>query len=199
MNKLVIVDDHAVVRHGLLKAFESHGFEVTAAVENVAQARSAIAAMVPNVVIVDINLPDATGFDLVKWIRSINRELPIIIVSLNDSPEYINAARACGANAYVAKTAAMEEIVATVNFAIKSPRSFTSKNRGSSFENSLTAREIDVLALIEKGFSNAEISQRLHISLSTVKTHVSSILQKLSTTSRVGAVKVARETGLIPQ
>lgn len=198
MNKLVIVDDHAVVRHGLQKAFESQGFEVTAAVGTVAQARSAIAAIVPDAVIVDINLPDATGFDLVKWIRSINRELPIIIVSLNDSSEYIGAARKCGANAYVSKTASMQEIVATVSFAVQSPRTFSSKINGSTYENTLTAREIDVLSLIEKGFSNGDISQSLHISLSTVKSHVSSILQKLSVNNRVGAVKVAREAGLLP-
>ena len=198
MNKLVIVDDHAVVRHGLQKAFESQDFEVTAAVGTVAQARSAIAAFVPDAVIVDINLPDATGFDLVKWIRSINRQLPIVIVSLNDSSEYIGAARKCGANAYVSKTASMQEIVATVSFAIQSPHTFSSKIKGSACENTLTAREIDVLSLMEKGFSNGDISQSLHISLSTVKSHVSSILQKLSANKRVGAVKVAREAGLLP-
>lgn len=197
MNRLVIVDDHAVVRHGLLSAFESHGFQVIAAVGSVAEARSALAASAPDVVIIDINLPDATGFDLVKWIRSINRQLPIIILSLNDSPEYINAARSCGANAYVAKSAPMQELVATVNFAIKSPGTFSSKIRGSRYETSLTAREIDVISLIDKGFSNLEISQELHISISTVKSHISSIFQKLAVANRIGAVKAARDSGLL--
>ena len=197
MNRLIIVDDHAVVRHGLLTAFESDGFQVIAAVGSVAEARSALAASTPDAIIIDINLPDATGFDLVKWIRSINRELPIIILTLNDSPEYIKAAQRCGANAYVSKSAPMQEIVATVDFSIYSPKTFSSRIRGSRYEASLTAREIDVLSLIEKGFTNFEISQQLHISISTVKTHVSSILQKLSAPNRIGAVKAGRESGLL--
>ena len=197
MNRLIIVDDHAVVRHGLLTAFESDGFQVIAAIGSVAEARSALAASTPDAIIIDINLPDATGFDLVKWIRSINRELPIIILTLNDSPEYIKAAQRCGANAYVSKSASMQEIVATVDFSIYSPKTFSSRIRGSRYEASLTAREIDVLSLIEKGFTNFEISQQLHISISTVKTHVSSILQKLSAPNRIGAVKAGRESGLL--
>lgn len=197
MNQIVIVDDHAVVLHGLTTALVNHGFSVTASVSTLSQARSAIAAMVPDAVVLDINLPDGTGFDLVKWIRKFNRQLPIVILSLNDSPEYVNAARRCGANAYVVKSAPMEEILATIDFALRTPGSFSSKVRPSKYEVALTAREIDVLSLIEKGFSNAQICEQLHISLSTVKTHVSAIFQKLSVDNRVGAVKAARENGLL--
>lgn len=197
MKRLIIVDDHSVVRHGLINACQAHGFDVVAAVGSVNEARSAIAALVPDAVVVDINLPDASGFDLIHWIRTIDAALPIIILTLNDSVEFLIAARKSGANAYVVKSAPIEEVIAAINFAINSPRSFSSKIRESSYEFALTAREIDVLFLIEKGLSNEEISRKLHISVSTVKTHISSIFQKLSTKNRVAAVSVAREAGLL--
>ena len=199
MKRLLIVDDHAVVRHGIKVACEAHGFEVIASASNVSEARSAIAALAPDVVIVDINLPDGTGFDLIHWIRKIDSELPVVVLSLNDSHEYINSARKVGANSYINKSAPIEELMAAVDFAIHSPRTFSSTIKPSPYEYALTARELDVLSLIAKGLSNLQISTQLHISLSTVKTHVSSILQKLSAENRVGAIKVARESGLLIQ
>jgi len=197
MKRLLIVDDHAVVRHGIKVACQAHGYQVVASTASVSEARSAISALAPDVVIVDINLPDGTGFDLIQWIRKIDTELPVVVLSLNDSFDYINAARNCGANAYVNKSAPVEELIAAVDFAVSSPGTFSSKIRSSRYEFALTAREFDVLSLIAKGFSNVQISSQLHISLSTVKTHVSSILQKLSVQNRVGAIKVARESGLL--
>jgi len=199
MKRLLIVDDHAVVRHGIKVACEAHGFEVIASASNVSEARSAIAALALDVVIVDINLPDGTGFDLIHWIRKIDSELPVVVLSLNDSHEYINSARKVGANSYINKSAPIEELMAAVDFAIHSPHTFSSTIKPSPYEYALTARELDVLSLIAKGLSNLQISTQLHISLSTVKTHVSSILQKLCAENRVGAIKVARESGLLIQ
>jgi len=199
MKRLLIVDDHAVVRHGIKVACEAHGFEVIASASNVSEARSAIAALALDVVIVDINLPDGTGFDLIHWIRKIDSELPVIVLSLNDSHEYINSARKVGANSYINKSAPIEELMAAVDFAIHSPHTFSSTIKPSPYEYALTARELDVLSLIAKGLSNLQISTQLHISVSTVKTHVSSILQKLCAENRVGAIKVARESGLLIQ
>ena len=197
MKRLLIVDDHAVVRHGLKLACEQNGFEVVATLPTISEARSAIAALNPQIVVVDINLPDGSGFELIQWIRKINNSLPIVVLSLNDSPEYVRAARSSGANAYIVKSAPIEELIAAIQFAISSPHSFSSKVKASTYEFALTAREFDVLALMDKGFSNLQISAQLHISLSTVKTHVSSILQKLSANNRVAAIKVARDTGLL--
>lgn len=199
MKRILILDDHAVVRHGVGMACEGNGYQVVASVSTVAEARSAIAALNVDVVIVDINLPDGTGFDLIQWIRKIDRRITVVVLSLNDSAEYISAAKKCGANAYVNKSAPIDELMAAIAFAINSPESFSSKVRASSYEFELTAREFDVLSLIANGLSNNQISHQLHISLSTVKTHVSSILQKLSANNRVAAIKVARESGLLVQ
>ena len=112
MKRLLIVDDHAVVRHGLKLACEHNGFQVVASLPTIAEARSAIAALNPQIVVVDINLPDGSGFELIQWIRKINNSLPIVVLSLNDSPEYVRAARSSGANAYVVKSAPIEELIA---------------------------------------------------------------------------------------
>ena len=198
MKRLIIVDDHAVVREGLNFALAGNGFEVVAAVSNLSEARSAIAALSPDAVIIDINLPDGSGYELAMWIRKLNTEMPIVILTLNDSRDHIHAAKKAGANAFVVKNAPITELIAALNFAFNSPHSFTAKNLpASEIEYGLTARELNVLFLVEQGHSNQAISQELFISCSTVKTHTSSILRKLNANNRVDAVRIAKKNGLL--
>jgi len=199
MKRVLIVDDHAVVRHGLKLAIEANGYEVVSEASSLTQARSFIAHTNPDVLIVDINLPDGSGFDLIKWVRKISKTIVIIVLSLNDGGEYASAARKAGANAYLVKDATMVEILAAIEFAIASPLSFNSRiSSAPEITTGLTAREIDVLQSVNLGYSNAVIAQNLYISLSTVKTHVSSILRKLHAQNRVQALTHAKEIGLIP-
>lgn len=198
MKRVLIVDDHAVVRHGLKLAIEAHGLVVVSEASTLAEARSFIAHTNPDVLIIDINLPDGSGFDLIKWVREISKSIVIIVVSLNDAPRYASAARKAGANAYLVKDSTMVEILAAIDFAVASPRSFNSKiSSASELITGLTAREIDILQSINLGYSNAVIAENLYISLSTVKTHVSSILRKLNAHNRVQALSNAKEVGLI--
>ena len=199
MKRVLIVDDHAVVRHGLKLAIEANGYEVVSEASSLTQARSFIAHTNPDVLIVDINLPDGSGFDLIKWVRKISKTIVIIVLTLNDGGEYASAARKAGANAYLVKDATMVEILAAIEFAIASPLSFNSRiSSAPEITTGLTAREIDVLQSVNLGYSNAVIAQNLYISLSTVKTHVSSILRKLHAQNRVQALTHAKEIGLIP-
>ena len=198
MKRVLIVDDHAVVRHGLKLAIEAHGLEVVSEASSLAEARSFIAHTNPDVLIIDINLPDGSGFDLIKWVREISKSSVIIVVSLNDAPQYASAARKAGANAYLVKDSTMVEILAAIDFAVASPRSFNSKiSSASELITGLTSREIDILQSINLGYSNAVIAENLYISLSTVKTHVSSILRKLNAHNRVQALSNAKAIGLI--
>jgi len=198
MKRVLIVDDHAVVRHGLKLAIEAHGLVVVSEASTLAEARSFIAHTNPDVLIIDINLPDGSGFDLIKWVREISKSIVIIVVSLNDAPRYASAARKAGANAYLVKDSTMVEILAAIDFAVASPRSFNSKiSSASELITGLTAREIDILQSINLGYSNAVIAENLYISLSTVKTHVSSILRKLNAHNRVQALSNAKAIGLI--
>ena len=196
--KVLIVDDHAVVRHGLKSAIESHGHLVVAEAGSINEAQAFMAQTNPDAIIVDINLPDGSGFDLVSWSRRISPTTAIVVLTLNDGADYVRAAKRAGANAFIVKNAPLSDLIAALEFAVSSPTSFSSKQIcNSEIDSGLSAREIDVLHSINHGLSNTAIATDLYISVSTVKTHVSSILRKLDADNRVQAISIARERGLL--
>ena len=198
MVRLLVIDDHDVVRQGLVSALGAHGFTLIETAATIKQARAKIAAFNPQAVIVDLNLPDGSGFEVVQWVRKCAPDAAIIILSLNEPSQYVSIARSSGANAYLSKSQSIEEIVTTLNFALVNPRSFTSTlNTRHDHTVVLTPREVDVLHLMAKGASNSEISANLYISTSTVKTHISSILRKFDCGNRSTAIMKAREKGLL--
>lgn len=198
MVRLLVIDDHDVVRQGLVSALGTHGFTLIETAATIKQARAKIAAFNPQAVIVDLNLPDGSGFEVVQWVRKHSPDAAIIILSLNEPSQYVSIARSSGANAYLSKSQSIEEIVTTLNFALMNPRSFTSTlNTRHDHTVALTPREVDVLHAMAKGASNSEISANLYISTSTVKTHISSILRKLDSGNRSTAIMKAREKGLL--
>jgi DNA-binding NarL/FixJ family response regulator len=199
MTRLLVVDDHDVVRQGLVTTLKSCGYTSIESATTIKESRSKIAAFNPEAIIVDINLPDGSGLELVQWIRKISGTVAIIVLSLNEPSLFAHLARNAGANAYVSKSRPVDEIVSTLSFAIAHPGSFTSPLTTAEMSLvELTPREIDLLHLLARGASNLEISATLYISISTVKTHISSILRKLKSTNRTMAIKVAREKGLLP-
>ena len=196
--KVLIVDDHAVVRHGLKSAIQSHGYEVVAEAGSINEAQAFMAQTNPDAIIIDINLPDGSGFDLVAWSRRVSPRTAIVVLTLNDGADYVRAAKSAGANAFIIKNAPLSDVIAALDFAVSSPTSFSSKKLcSSSTDSGLSAREIDVLHSINHGLSNSAIATDLYISVSTVKTHVSSILRKLDADNRVQALSIARERGLL--
>lgn len=198
--KIVIVDDHAVVRHGLQSAIQSHGYEVVAVAGSINEAKSFMAQTNPDGIIVDINLPDGSGYDLVSWARKVSPTIAIVVLTLNDGAVYVRAGKSAGANAFIVKSAPLSDLLAALDFALSSQSLFSSKNVSPlEIDSGLSAREIDVLQLINLGSSNGAIATNLFISVSTVKTHVSSILRKLDAENRVQALKIARERGLLIQ
>jgi DNA-binding NarL/FixJ family response regulator len=198
MTRLLIIDDHAVVRQGLVQAFNENGFDSIETAGNLADARAKIAAFNPDAVIVDLNLPDGSGLEIVQWVRRHSSEVALIILSLNDPAKFIKIARSSGANAYLSKSQSMQEIISSVTFALANPGSFTSAlTADQSRDFDLTPREIEVLYLLAEGASNLEISSKLYISLSTVKTHISALMRKLECTNRTAAAKIARDNGFL--
>jgi len=198
MTRLLIIDDHAVVRQGLVQAFKEQGFASIETAGSIKQARAKIAAFNPEAIIVDLNLPDGSGLEVVQWVRKHSTKIAIIILSLNDPAQYIKIARSSGANAYLSKSQSMQEIISSVTFALSNPGSFTSAlTADQHLDFDLTPREIEVLYLLADGASNSDISSKLYISLSTVKTHISSLMRKLQCTNRTAAAKIARDNGFL--
>ena len=196
--KVMIVDDHAVVRHGLKSAIESHGYEVVAVAGSINEAHAYMAQTNPDAIIIDINLPDGSGFELVTWARTISPTIAIIVLTLNDGADYVRAAKNAGANAFIVKNAPLSDLLAAIDFGLSSPTSFSSKPIfKAGTDSGLTARELDILRSIHLGWSNTSIATHLYISVSTVKTHISSIFRKLEAENRVQALAIARERGLL--
>ena len=198
MTRLLIIDEHAVVRQGLVQAFSDKGFTSIETAGNLKEARAKIAALNPEAIIVDLNLPDGSGLEIVQWVRKLSADVAIIILSLNDPAQFIKIARSSGANAYLSKSQSMPEIISSVTFALSNPGSFTSTlTADPSLDFDLTPREIEVLYLLAEGASNSDISLKLFISLSTVKTHISALMRKLQCTNRTAAAKIARDNGFL--
>jgi hypothetical protein len=199
MSKLLIVDDHALVREGLKRALAHEGFSQITEASSIAQARAGIAASQPEVVTVDINLPDGSGFELVRWIRGISQDMAIVVLTLNNHENYIRAAMKAGASAFVSKSEPIPALVAAIKHSLITPLSFSAQGLEKLFNNThntLTAREFDLLVQLEQGHTTAQISKSLFISPATVKTHLASIYRKLEVTNRTAAIHAMREQGL---
>lgn len=199
MSRLLIVDDHALVREGLKRALSHEGFSQITEASSIAQARAGIAASQPEVVTVDINLPDGSGFELVRWIRGISQDMAIVVLTLNDHENYIRAAMKAGASAFVSKSEPIPALVAAIKHSLIAPLSFSAQGLEKLFNNThntLTAREFDLLVQLEQGQTTAQISKSLFISPATVKTHLASIYRKLEVTNRTAAIHAMREQGL---
>jgi DNA-binding NarL/FixJ family response regulator len=202
MIRVLVVDDHAVVREGLIAALRQANLEVVGSAVTVAEAIAQIAHTNPNVVVVDLNLPDGSGFEIVQWVRSISQEIGIVILTLNSGPEFVVAAMKSGANSFVVKTAPVSEIISAIKHCISSPQNFSAKGMNSiasSTDQLLTGREMDVLLRISLGLSNQEIATQLFLSQSTIKSHVTAIFRKLNVDNRISAINFARENGLLLQ
>lgn len=199
MSRLLIVDDHALVREGLKRALTHEGFSQISEASSIAQARAGIAASQPDVVTVDINLPDGSGFELVSWIRGISQDMAIVVLTLNDHENYIRAAMKAGASAFVSKSEPIPALVAAIKHSLIAPLSFSAQGLEKLFNNThntLTAREFDLLVQLEQGHTTAQISKNLFISPATVKTHLASIYRKLEVTNRTAAIHAMHKQGL---
>lgn len=199
---VLIVDDHAVVRSGICQALhrfeEFEIFEASSKSEGFAQ----IARINPQILVVDLNLPDGSGLELVTWVRSISQQTAIVVLTFNVTDEHLLAAIKAGANAFVHKSAPLSELVSAIQHAYESPTSFTSQEIASAIERKhmkfgLSQRELQVVALLGSDLDLASLAQSLFISESTLKTHLTHIYRKLEVKNRIQATNVARKAGLL--
>jgi DNA-binding NarL/FixJ family response regulator len=197
----VIVDDHAVVRSGVRKALEQRGgfhiFEAASRAEALAQ----IAKVNPTLIIVDLNLPDGNGLEIVQWVRSISSRTALVVLSFSESDEFVLAAMSAGASSFVQKSAPLNELLASVDHALMSPETFSAKDIAGAMKRSrnsfgLSQRELQILSQLHKGAPLKEFAESLFITESTLKTHLSSIYRKMDVRNRVQAIEKAKLSGL---
>ena len=195
--RVLIVDDHPIVRAGLEQALIEANFIICAVAASKNEAIAQIARTNPDLILLDLNLPDGSGFEVANWARGISDEIGIVILTLNDAPELLLAALAAQASGFVLKSAPISEVIATLERALVTPLSFTATGLHRALKAKerlpiLSSRELEVLNILATGKSTKEIAKQLYLSEPTIKTHLASIYRKLEVNNRISAVAVAR-------
>ena len=209
--RVLVADDQSMVRAGfrMLLAGEED-IDVVAEASNGLEAVEKAARFQPTVVLMDIRMPELDGLEAARRILAADETARILILTTFDLDEYVYEALRLGASGFVLKDDPPEQLIAAIHTvaggeALLSPtitkrviKQFTRIPRPTAPKelDELTARELEVYRLIADGLSNNEIAQQLYISDTTVKTHITHILQKLSLRDRVQAVVLAYQTGL---
>jgi DNA-binding NarL/FixJ family response regulator len=165
------------------------------------EAFAQIARTNPALIIVDLNLPDGNGLDIVTWVRSISQQTALVILSFNESDEYVLAAMNAGASAFVQKAAPMSQLLASIEHALLSPQAFSATDIAGAIKRTretygLSQRELQILSQLHKGAPLKEFADSLFITESTLKTHLSAIYRKMGVKNRVQAIEKAKKSGL---
>ena len=208
--KLMIVDDHTVVRDGLAAMFgREEGFTVAGEASNGQEAVDRAREIKPDIVLMDLRMPELNGVEAMRRIKTEDPDIQFIVLTTYDSDEFIFDAIEAGARGYLLKDASREELFQAVNavhrgesliqpgVATKVLDRLAKLSRQVADTDVLSEREIEVLRLMATGAGNKEIATDLSISESTVKTHVANIFQKLDASARTEAVTKALQQGLI--
>jgi DNA-binding NarL/FixJ family response regulator len=205
--RVLLADDHAVVRAGICQFLDqATDIQVIAEADNGVSAKALIEEHNPDVVVLDIQMPEASGIEVTRWIRANQRTVGVLILTAYDDDPYVMAVLQAGANGYVLKTASPLEIIQAVRdvHAGKSAmdatimRKMISQISRRSEErpiDTLTDRELEVLTLVAQGFTNKAIGVQLGISDRTVQGHLAHIFSKLHAGSRTEAVMRAMSLG----
>ncbi|MFE6613361.1 response regulator [Amycolatopsis sp. NPDC057786] len=212
MIRVVVVDDEALVRSGFQLILRAAGDIDVVATATGAQAVREIGVHKPDVVLLDIRMPDVDGLTILRQLRALPNPPVVAMLTTFDSDEYIATALRSGAAGFLLKDTEPEHLAQLVRtlasggvvLSPKVTRSVVDGFLGSGADANavddvarLTDRERDVLVLIAEGLSNADIGARVHLSVGTIKDHVSAILTKLKVNSRVQAALLAQRAGLL--
>ncbi len=207
--RIVIADDHEVVRHGLRSVFSGTDIEVISEAANGKQALTEATERKPDVILIDVRMPEVDGLAALEHIRKKLPELPVVMLSSFDNPTYVARSVALGASDFVLKGSPRSELVAAITRAASrqgpADTSLLQRVKGAMSRRSdrseddlpLTNRELQVLRHVALGLSNREIGRSLDISVETVKEHVQNILRKIEVTDRTQAAVWAVRRGLV--
>jgi two-component system response regulator NreC len=211
--RLLLVDDHAVVRSGLRVLLESEtDVEIVGEAGNAEEAVAALSQLELDVILMDIGLPDRSGIDAAREIKRRSPEIAVVALTIHEDKEYFFRMLEAGASGYVPKRAAPDELLTAIRAAamgevyiyptmakllVKDYLTQERDERKSDTINGLTSREQEVLAHLADGATNIEIGETLSISPKTVARHRENIMRKLNLHSRTELVKYAIRKGII--
>jgi DNA-binding NarL/FixJ family response regulator len=209
--RVLLADDHVIVREGIRRLLESaKDIEVVAEAGDGEEAQSLVQKHLPDVAVLDIQMPKASGIEVTRWLRSHLPQVGVLILTAYNDDPYVMAVLQAGANGYVLKTASSDELIQAVRDVHEGKSaldpSITKKLMSTLFRQAdqkpvepLTDRELDVLRMAAKGYTNKAIGIQLNISDRTVQGHLAHIFDKIHATSRTEAVMRAVSLGWISQ
>jgi DNA-binding NarL/FixJ family response regulator len=208
--KILIADDHPVVREGLIAMLSREvDFKVVGEAKDGLEALNKTKELSPDVVLMDLRMPEMDGVEAMRQIRSAMPDVKFIILTTYSDDDYIFSGIEAGARAYLLKDAPREDLFKAIRsvyrgesliqpvVASKLLDRFSQLSRRAPASEELSERELEVLCLMAKGAANKEISAELNIAQSTVKTHITNIFQKLGVNDRTEAVTRALKKGII--
>lgn len=205
--RLVLVDDHALIRQGLAHAFERDpDVELVGEAGTAAEAAKLVQVLRPDVVLIDVSLPDGSGLDLAARLRGGNPHVGLVILTMHGEDENLFRALDLGASAFVLKSSPVDEVLEAVRHAAVAPTSFMANDLAEAMRRRmhperplLTPRESEVLDLLKDGHSVASLAKTMYISESTAKSHIAKLYDKLGATNRAQAIMAGLRLGLIRQ
>lgn len=203
--KILVIDDHVLVREGLRRALSnSPQFNVVGEAASKREALVQIPHHKPEVILVDLHLPDGSGLEIIAWARALSQRMGIVALTFSSQPEHILACMQSGASAHVSKSAPIKELVEAIEKSVLSPLTFSTRRATDLISKrnesiGLTARELEVLEILPSGDTVTQIAARLFVSEATVKSHLAAIYRKLKVANRVQAINAARFAGLLPK
>lgn len=211
--RLLLVDDHAVVRVGLRMLLEGEpDMEIAGEAASASEAINLVAQLKPDVVLMDIGLPDLSGIDATREIKRVYPETAVVALTIHEDEEYFFKMLEAGASGYVPKRAAPEELITAIHTAAEGEvylfpslakllvQDFlgqTPSTKDQAALDGLTSREAEVLGLLAEGATNPEIADKLSISPKTVARHRENIMSKLNLHTKTELVKYAIRKGII--
>ncbi|QGJ70001.1 Two-component system response regulator [Planctomycetales bacterium 10988] len=207
--RLLVADDHEVVRSGLESLTAGTDIEVVGKAESGKEVIQLAQELNPDLVILDIRMPQSDGLTALEQLRQLFPDLPILMLSTYENPTYAGRALALGANGYMLKGSSRDKLVEAIREVAaggdawdsqevrRATTTVPNEKAAAELESPLTQRESQVLRQLALGLSNKEIARTLHISVETVKEHVHNILEKLGVNGRTQAAVWAVRNGLL--
>ena len=204
--RVILADDHAVVRSGLRLLLEGSGMEVVAEAGDVDTALRYVLGHKPDVLVLDLNMPGEPSLPAIPRFREISPDTHVVVLTMQQEPEFAREALRGGATGYLLKEAADAELVQAIH-AARDGQTYVNPSLGARLATApaepqgppggLSEREVEILRLIALGHTNTEIAEQLYLSVRTVETHRAHIQQKLRRTTRAELVRYALEHGLV--
>ena len=199
---VLVIDDHPLVRDGVKRSLTATGFNCVGEAGSLKEAIAMIALHNPDVITVDLNLPDGNGLEIISWARKNSPTIAIIVLTLENDLDLVSAASQSGAQAFISKSESTERLISAIKSVLTQPDLFISSHTVAllgreKVQNLLSPRERMVLTHLEGELSLAEIASQMFISHATVKSHCATIYRKLETRSRRSAVARAKTIGLL--